>query len=597
MNHLYYFCIMDFITEAAIKAVKHLYQTDITPDAIALQETRKEFEGQVTIVTFPFTKFSRKSPEQTGTEIGEYLLGNLSEISGFNVIKGFLNISLRDAYWIDQLYDEILPDDFAVFKPNGKKVMVEYSSPNTNKPLHLGHVRNNLLGYSVAQILDAAGYEVIKANLVNDRGIHICKSMLAWQLFGNGETPESTGMKGDHLVGKYYVVFDKEYKKEIEILKSEGQTEEEAKKNAPLIKQAQEMLQKWEAGDDEVINLWKTMNTWVYDGFGKTYHRLGVDFDKFYYESNTYLLGKDIVEEGLEKDVFFEKEDGSVWIDLTEDGLDEKLVRRSDGTSVYMTQDLGTAQLKYDDFHMDDSLYVVGNEQDYHFKVLFLILKKLGKSWSKGLYHLSYGMVDLPSGKMKSREGTVVDADDLIGEMEQTAKEQTEALGKVTDLTEEGLLELYHTIGMGALKYFLLKVDPKKRLLFDPNESVDFQGHTGPFIQYTHARIKSVLSRAGVDYSIKTSITEIAPVERDLILALTQFPSIITEAAKGYNPALIANYVYELAKVYNKFYHEKSILQAEDETLKVFRLQLSSASAKVISRGMNLLGIDVPERM
>lgn len=597
MLHLYYFCIMDFITEAAVKAVKHLYQTDITPDAIALQETRKEFEGQVTIVTFPFTKFSHRSPEQTGTEIGEYLLGNLSEISGFNVIKGFLNISLRDAYWINQLNDKILPADFAVFKPNGKKVMVEYSSPNTNKPLHLGHVRNNLLGYSVAQILEAAGYEVIKANLVNDRGIHICKSMLAWQLFGNGETPESTGEKGDHLVGKYYVVFDKEYKKEIEFLKSEGQTEEEAKKNAPLIKQAQEMLQKWEAGHEEVINLWKTMNTWVYDGFGKTYNRLGVDFDKFYYESNTYLLGKDVVEEGLEKGIFFEKEDGSVWIDLTEDGLDEKLVRRSDGTSVYMTQDLGTAQLKYDDFHMNDSLYVVGNEQDYHFKVLFLILKKLGKSWAKGLYHLSYGMVDLPSGKMKSREGTVVDADDLIDEMEQTAKEQTEALGKVTDLNEEGLVELYHTIGMGALKYFLLKVDPKKRLLFDPNESVDFQGNTGPFIQYTHARIKSVLSRAGVDYSTKTAITEISPVERDLILALTQFPAIISEAAKTYNPALIANYVYELAKIYNKFYHEKSILQAEDEILKIFRLQLSSASAKIISRSMNLLGIDVPERM
>lgn len=597
MLHLYYFCIMDFITEAAVKAVKHLYQTDITPDAIALQETRKEFEGQVTIVTFPFTKFSHRSPEQTGTEIGEYLLGNLSEISGFNVIKGFLNISLRDAYWINQLNDKILPADFAVFKPNGKKVMVEYSSPNTNKPLHLGHVRNNLLGYSVAQILEAAGYEVIKANLVNDRGIHICKSMLAWQLFGNGETPESTGEKGDHLVGKYYVVFDKEYKKEIEFLKSEGQTEEEAKKNAPLIKQAQEMLQKWEAGHEEVINLWKTMNTWVYDGFGKTYNRLGVDFDKFYYESNTYLLGKDVVEEGLEKGIFFEKEDGSVWIDLTEDGLDEKLVRRSDGTSVYMTQDLGTAQLKYDDFHMNDSLYVVGNEQDYHFKVLFLILKKLGKSWAKGLYHLSYGMVDLPSGKMKSREGTVVDADDLIDEMEQTAKEQTEALGKVTDLNEEGLVELYHTIGMGALKYFLLKVDPKKRLLFDPNESVDFQGNTGPFIQYTHARIKSVLSRAGVDYSTKTAITEISPVERDLILALTQFPAIISEAAKTYNPALIANYVYELAKTYNKFYHEKSILQAEDEILKIFRLQLSSASAKIISRSMNLLGIDVPERM
>jgi arginyl-tRNA synthetase len=588
---------MNFITEAAVNAVKHLYKTDITVAEIGLQETRKEFEGQVTIVTFPLTKFSRKSPEQTGNEIGEFLKNELKEVAGFNVIKGFLNISIADSYWIGQLYNEILPDSFAVFSPNGEKVMIEYSSPNTNKPLHLGHVRNNLLGFSIAQILDAAGYEVVKANLVNDRGIHICKSMLAWQLFGNGETPESTGEKGDHLVGKYYVIFDKEYKKEIEFLRSEGQTEEEAKKNAPLIKQAQEMLQKWEAGDEAVINLWKTMNTWVYDGFGKTYHALGVNFDKFYYESNTYLLGKDIVEEGLEKGVFFEKEDGSVWIDLTADGLDEKLVRRSDGTSVYMTQDLGTAQLKYDDFQMNESIYVVGNEQDYHFKVLFLILQKLGKSWAKGLYHLSYGMVDLPSGKMKSREGTVVDADDLMAEMELTAKEQTEQLGKVNDFDEEEKSELYHTIGMGALKYFLLKVDPKKRLLFNPNESVDFQGHTGPFIQYTHARIKSVLSRANVDYSNELEIKEISPVERDLIVALTQFPTIIQEAALAYNPAAIANYVYELAKVYNKFYHEKSILQAEDELLMKFRLQLSAASAKVISKAMNLLGINVPERM
>jgi arginyl-tRNA synthetase len=588
---------MDFIIEAVLKAVKHLYQTDITADSVNLQETRKEFEGQVTIVTFPFIKFSRKSPEQTGAEIGEYLKELLPQIAAFNTVKGFLNISLTDAYWLDQLYKEILPEDFAVFKPNGINVMVEYSSPYTNKPLHLGHVRNNLLGFSLAQILSAAGYEVIKANLVNDRGIHICKSMLAWQLYGSGETPVSTGEKGDHLVGKYYVIFDKEYKKEIEFLKSEGQTEEEAKKNAPLIKSAQEMLQKWEAGDEDVIDLWKTMNTWVYDGFGKTYKRLGVEFDKFYYESNTYLLGKDIVEEGLAKGVFFEKPDGSVWIDLTTEGLDEKLVRRSDGTSVYITQDLGTAQLKYDDFDMNESIYVVGNEQDYHFKVLFLILQKLGKTWAKGLYHLSYGMVDLPSGKMKSREGTVVDADDLIDEMEKTAKEQTEALGKVNDSTEEEKLHLYHTIGMGALKYFLLKVDPKKRLLFDPNESVDFQGHTGPFIQYTHARIKSVLSRAEVDFADQIDITALDVVERDLIVVLTQYPAIVSEAASSHNPALIANYIYELAKTYNKFYHEKSILQAEDDLLKIFRLQLSSASAKVISKGMALLGIEVPERM
>jgi arginyl-tRNA synthetase len=588
---------MDFIIEAAVKAVKTLYQTELNAADINLQPTRKEFEGQITIVTFPFTKFSRKSPEQTGTEIGEYLKNEVNEIAGFNVIKGFLNISLADGYWLDKFYDEILPDDFASFKPNGKKVMVEYSSPNTNKPLHLGHVRNNLLGYSVAEILRADGYEVVKTNLVNDRGIHICKSMLAWQMFGNGETPESTGEKGDHLVGKYYVLFDKEYKKQIEELKSFGQTEEEAKKNAPIIKEAQEMLQQWEAGKEEVISLWKMMNLWVYDGFGKTYEALGVNFDKFYYESNTYLLGKDIIEEGLEKGVFFEKEDGSVWIDLTADGLDQKLVRRSDGTSVYMTQDLGTAEEKYKNFHMDESIYVVGNEQDYHFKVLFLILEKLGKSWAKGLYHLSYGMVDLPSGKMKSREGTVVDADDLIAEMEQTAKQQTEALGKVESYSEAEKTELYHIIGMGALKYFLLKVDPKKRLLFDPNESVDFQGHTGPFIQYTHARIRSVLSRVEAFDNQRIAISSLDVEERDLILILSQFPETISQAAASHSPAIIANYVYEVAKAFNKFYHEKSILQAENETAKQFRLQLSFATAKVIKKAMKLLGIEVPERM
>ena len=588
---------MDFIIDAAVKAVKTLYQTELNAADLNLQPTRKEFEGQVTIVTFPFTKFSRKSPEQTGNEIGEFLKNEVKEIAGFNVIKGFLNISLADGYWLDKFHNEILPDDFADFKPNGKKVMVEYSSPNTNKPLHLGHVRNNLLGYSVAEILRAGGYEVIKTNLVNDRGIHICKSMLAWQKFGNGETPESTGEKGDHLVGKYYVLFDKEYKRQIDELRSFGQTEEEAKKNAPIIKEAQEMLQQWEAGNEKVISLWKMMNLWVYDGFGKTYEALGVNFDKFYYESETYLLGKDIVEEGLEKGVFFEKEDGSVWIDLTADGLDQKLVRRSDGTSVYMTQDLGTAQEKYKNFHMDESIYVVGNEQDYHFKVLFLILEKLGKSWAKGLYHLSYGMVDLPSGKMKSREGTVVDADDLISEMEQTAKEQTEALGKVEKYSETEKNELYHTIGMGALKYFLLKVDPKKRLLFDPNESVDFQGHTGPFIQYTHARIRSVLSRVENFNNQRITIEALDSEERDLILILSQFPETISQAAAGHSPAVIANYVYEVAKAFNKFYHEKSILQAEDETTKQFRLQLSSATAKVIKKAMKLLGIEVPERM
>jgi arginyl-tRNA synthetase len=589
---------MDFIIEAVVKAIKDLYQTDIATKDVNLQETRKEFEGQVTLVTFPYTKVSRKGPEQTGTEIGEYLQNALPEIAAFNVVKGFLNISISDKFWINKLHDEILTDSFAVAQPNGKRVMVEYSSPNTNKPLHLGHIRNNLLGFSLAGILGAAGYEVIKANLVNDRGIHICKSMLAWKEFGNGETPESSGLKGDHLAGKYYVWFDKAYKQQIQELIEEGQTEDEAKKNAPLIKKAQEMLLQWEAGDEEVISLWKTMNGWVYDGFAVTYKTLGVNFDKYYYESNTYLLGKDIVEEGLEKGVFFKKDDGSVWIDLTDEGLDQKLVMRADGTSVYITQDLGTAQLKYDDYKMDESIYVVGNEQDYHFKVLFLILQKLGKEWAKGLYHLSYGMVDLPSGKMKSREGTVVDADDLMDDMFKTAAETTEAMGKVDGFAEEDKAKLYHTIGMGALKYFLLKVDPKKRLLFDPNESVDFQGHTGPFIQYTHARIKSVLSKA--NYTVESSANDIAEldgIERDLIVTLSKFPETIIEAAAGHSPAVIANYVYELAKTYNKFYHEKPIIQAEEERQKQFRLQLSAASAKVISKSMGLLGIEVPERM
>jgi arginyl-tRNA synthetase len=587
---------MDFIINATIQAVQHLYNTTITATDVNLQQTRKEFEGQVTIVTFPFTKLSRKSPEQTGQDIGEYLQANVAEVAGFNIIKGFLNISIADSYWLSVYDSTVSQPGFGVAQSNGKKVMVEYSSPNTNKPLHLGHVRNNLLGYSVAAILEAAGYEVVKANLVNDRGIHICKSMLAWQMFGNGETPQFSGLKGDHLVGKYYVIFDKEYKRQIEDLKALGKTEDEAKKSAPLILQAQQMLQKWEAGDDEVIDLWKTMNTWVYDGFAKTYKKLGVDFDQYYYESNTYLLGKDIIEEGLAKGVFFKKEDGSVWIDLTEDGLDQKLVLRADGTSVYITQDLGTAQLKYNDFGVDESIYVVGNEQDYHFKVLFLILQKLGKSWAKGLFHLSYGMVDLPSGKMKSREGTVVDADDLIAEMEATAKEYTESSGRTLGLSEEDMHRLYYMIGMGALKYFLLKVDPKKRLLFDPNESVELQGHTGPFIQYTHARIKSLLSK-GEGIAQNTVTNELDPLERDLIITLSQYPETIVLAAKEFNPATLANYIYELAKAYNKFYHEKPILQAENEELKSFRLHLSATTAKVIAAGMKLLGIDVPERM
>ncbi|QQT24719.1 arginine--tRNA ligase [Sphingobacterium spiritivorum] len=586
------------LIDHTVQAVNELYQAEIQPSQIALQETRKEFEGQITIVVFPITKFSKKSPEQTGTEVGEFLQSRIPELSGFNVIKGFLNVSLSDSYWINLLNSTLLAPDFGYFPSNGKKLMVEYSSPNTNKPLHLGHIRNNLLGYSVAEILKAYGYEVIKANLVNDRGIHICKSMLAWQKFGNGETPASSGLKGDHLVGKYYVIFDKEYKKQIDELKAQGQAEEEAKKNAPLIREAQEMLQQWEAGDQQVIELWSTMNGWVYSGFEKTYNQLGVDFDKYYYESNTYLLGKDIIQEGLDSGVFFKKDDNSVWIDLTDEGLDQKLVLRGDGTSVYITQDLGTAQLKYDEFQMNESIYVVGNEQDYHFKVLFLILKKLGKPWASGLFHLSYGMVDLPSGKMKSREGTVVDADDLMSEMVETAKERTEELGKTEGFSETEKAELYNTIGMGALKYFLLKVDPKKRLLFDPNESVDFQGHTGPFIQYTHARIKSVLNKAG--FSAETPVTvpaSISSYERDLIQVLGNLPVVIEASATEFSPAQLANYIYDVAKLYNKFYHEESILKAEEEEVKNFRLHLSATSARVISKGMNLLGIQVPERM
>jgi arginyl-tRNA synthetase len=590
---------MNFIIAATQKAIFELYQEEVAEGVINIQETRKEFEGQATIVVFPITKISKKSPEQTATQIGEYLVANVAEITKFNVVKGFLNLSITESYFLKQFNEEILSSDFGVYAPNGKKVMVEYSSPNTNKPLHLGHVRNNLLGYSVSELLKAYGYDVVKVNLVNDRGIHICKSMLAWQKWGNGETPESTGLKGDHLVGKYYVIFDKEYKKEIEALKGEGQTEEEAKKNAPLIKEAQTMLQQWEAGDEGVVSLWKTMNEWVYAGFNVTYKNLGVDFDKFYYESNTYLLGKGTVDEGLAKGVFFKKEDGSVWIDLTADGLDQKLVLRADGTSVYITQDLGTAEMKHDDFNMDESIYVVGNEQDYHFKVLFLILEKLGKSWAKGLYHLSYGMVDLPNGKMKSREGTVVDADELIESMVTTAREKTEELGKTNDFSEADKEELYKNIGLGALKYFLLKVEPKKRLLFNPAESIDFQGNTGPFIQYTHARIKSLLSKSNYQFAAGSDqFSGISDVELEMILQLAKYPAEIAIAAKAYSPASLANYLYELAKLFNKFYHEvPPIVKTEEGETKQFRLNLSKKTADIIHAGMLILGITSPERM
>lgn len=591
--------IEQHIVAATLNAVKELYQQDIVEEQINLQETRPEFEGQLTIVVFPIVRFSKQTPEETASAIGNYLVNHLTEVTAFNVVKGFLNLSIADWYWINLFNEVLLANDFGKIKPNGKKVMVEYSSPNTNKPLHLGHVRNNLLGYAVAELLKADGYEVFKVNLVNDRGIHICKSMLAWQKWGNGETPESSGLKGDHLVGKYYVIFDKEYKKEIEALMAGGQTEDEAKKNTTLIKEAQQMLLAWENGEESVIALWKKMNGWVYDGFAVSYKNLGVDFDKYYYESNTYLLGKDIVEEGLAKGVFFKKEDGSVWIDLTDDGLDQKLVLRADGTSVYITQDLGTAQMKYDDFNMDQSIYVVGNEQDYHFKVLFLILDKLGKSWAKGLYHLSYGMVDLPSGKMKSREGTVVDADDLVAEMIDTAKQKTETLGKTNEFSEAEKAELYYNIGLGALKYFLLKVEPKKRLLFDPSESIDFQGHTGPFIQYTHARIKSLLSKAGYQADAKaTDIAILSATERDMIMLLAKYPTEIASAAKAYSPAFLANYLYEVAKLFNKFYHEVPPIVKEDNVLlKQHRLNICRLTADVLKAGTKILGINVPERM
>ncbi len=580
------------------QAVVELYQSELPENQVNLQATRAEFEGEITLVVFPLLRFSKKGGEETAADIGAYLQKKIDNITSFNVVKGFLNLSIAHSYWLNEFNSALLDTSYGSLKSNGKKVMVEYSSPNTNKPLHLGHVRNNLLGYSVAEILKAAGFEVVKVNLVNDRGIHICKSMLAWQKWGNNETPESSGLKGDHLVGKYYVVFDKEYKKEIDQLKLSGKTEEEAKKQAPLILEAQEMLQKWEAGDTDVINLWKMMNDWVYAGFGVTYKNLGVDFDKYYYESNTYLLGKDTIESGLSKGVFFKKEDGSVWIDLTEDGLDQKLVLRGDGTSVYITQDLGTAEMKFADFGMDQSIYVVGNEQDYHFKVLFLILEKLGMSWAKGLHHLSYGMVDLPSGKMKSREGTVVDADDLIAEMVDTAREKTESLGKTNDFSAADKELLYKQIGLGALKYFLLKVEPKKRLLFDPAESIDFQGNTGPFIQYTHARIKSLLSKADYKSNIASEARVLDRTTLDLILLLTKFPVEVASAAKAYSPALMANYLYELAKLFNKFYHEvPPIVKEEDLVVKQHRLNIAALTAGVLNKGMSLLGIQVPERM
>lgn len=572
---------------------------NVALETVEFQATRKEFAGDITVVIFPMLRVIKGNPVQIGETIGNYLVEHMEEVKAFNVVKGFLNVEISDSYYID-FFNKIKNDEsygFVVPNPQDKAIMVEYSSPNTNKPLHLGHVRNNLLGYSVSEILKASGKKVYKTQIINDRGIHVCKSMLAWKRFGNGETPESTGLKGDKLVGNYYVKFDQEYKKEVNHLISEGKTEEEAKKQAPLLLEAQQMLQKWEAGDTEVVELWKKMNGWVYDGFEETYKNLGVDFDSLYYESNTYLLGKEFVDEGLKSGVFIKEADGSVWCDLTEDGLDKKIVQRSDGTAVYMTQDIGTAIQRIKDFpDVGGMVYTVGNEQDYHFQVLFLILKKLGFEWAKNLYHLSYGMVDLPSGKMKSREGTVVDADDLISEMAATARDISEELGKLDGYSEAEKQELYKIIGLGALKYYILKVDPKKRILFDPKESIDFQGNTGPFIQYTYARIQAILRKA--DFDISSNIDQpLHPKEKELLKQLELFPEVIQNAAAQHSPALIANYTYELVKEFNSFYQNVSILGADNQNEKIFRVQLSKKVAQTIKGAFKVLGIQVPERM
>lgn len=579
-------------------ALKELY--GIVVNDVLLQKTRKEFEGDLTLVVFPYVKDSKRSPEKLGEEIGNYIQEKEKQIKSFNVVKGFLNIAMKDEHWLTYFNSVKENAQIGKKKPksSGKQIMLEYSSPNTNKPLHLGHIRNHLLGYSVAEILRANGDEVIKVSIINDRGIHICKSMIAWQKFGKGETPESSGLKGDHLVGKYYVEFDKAYKAEVKALMQSGQSKEEAEKNSALMKETQEMLKKWEEGDAAVIELWKKMNAWVYAGFQVTYDTLGIDFDKIYYESNTYVLGKEHVQEGLDKGVFYKKENGNVAIDLTADGLDEKVVLRGDGTSIYITQDIGTAIERFREFpKLNQLIYTVGNEQDYHFKALFKILEKLGYDWAKELYHLSYGMVELPEGKMKSREGTVVDADDLLQEMFDTAAATTKELGKVDDFTESELQSLYRTIGLGALKYFMLKVDPKKKMLFDPKESIDFNGHTGPFIQYTHARICSVLRKADIAYDQNVNGLQLNALERELIQWIYGFEDAVKEAGKLHNPSVVANYIYELVKCFNRFFHDHSILKEENKEIKVFRLQLAKSCGRVIANGMEMLGIKVPERM
>lgn len=585
------------------EAIKALYNHSVETEQIQLQKTKKEFEGHYTLVVFPFLKISKKNPEQTAHEIGEWLAENSEEVVRFNVIKGFLNLVVAPQCWISLLNEINATADYGIRKAtdNSPLVMIEYSSPNTNKPLHLGHIRNNLLGFSLSEVLKANGYKIVKTNIVNDRGIHICKSMLAWLKWGNGETPESSGKKGDHLVGDYYVLFDKNYKAELAELQTKGMTKEEAEAKSTLMEEARDMLRKWEAGDLETVSLWETMNSWVYAGFDITYKRLGVDFDKIYYESQTYLDGKDVVLSGLEKGIFYKKEDGSVWADLTAEGLDQKLLLRADGTSVYMTQDIGTAKLRFDDYPINKMIYVVGNEQNYHFQVLSILLDKLGFEFGRGLLHFSYGMVELPEGKMKSREGTIVDADDLIDEMINTARQTSEELGKLDKVTKEEAEEISETVGLGALKYFILKVDPKKNMTFNPKESIDFNGNTGPFIQYTYARIQSVLRKASElghrsSTELKSNI-ELSVKEENLVQLVADFAAIVKQAGDEYNPALIANYTYDLAKEYNQFYHDYSILREENQELRTFRLILSENVGRIVKRGMSLLGINVPDRM
>ena len=591
------------ITGAVIAGIKALYGADVTATQIQLQKTKREFKGHLTLVVFPFLRISKKSPEATGQEIGEYLLQNEPAIAAYNVIKGFLNLTIASSCWIDLLNDIHQQAHYGITPATDQSplIMIEYSSPNTNKPLHLGHVRNNLLGYSLSEILKANGNRVVKTNIVNDRGIHICKSMLAWQKWGNGITPEKAGKKGDHLIGDFYVLFSNKLKEETAALEATGLSKEEAEAQSPLMAEAREMLRKWEAGDPEVRSLWEMMNSWVYAGFDETYRMMGVNFDKIYYESQTYLEGKQKVLEGLEKGIFYRREDGSVWANLTGEGLDEKLLLRADGTSVYMTQDIGTAKLRFDDYPINKMIYVVGNEQNYHFQVLSILLDKLGFEFGKGLVHFSYGMVELPEGKMKSREGTVVDADDLMEEMINTAGEISQELGKASEMTDEEAKQIARIVGLGSLKYFILKVDPRKNMTFNPKESIDFNGNTGPFIQYTYARIRSVLRKAAesgivLPETLPTGYT-LSEKEENLIQMLADYASVVREAGSAYSPALIANYTYDLVKEYNQFYHDFSILREEDEALKRFRLVLSANVAKIVKSGMALLGIEVPERM